>query len=634
VNWKPLLAPVEPFPGESLCSLLHRAGHLNGYPKIADLWRRAAGERATNHPESIPFSSNVDVRNRLASLLRLDESRLRSLMHSTIKREGLSDSVEFNGTLLPRRFVEHRRRRYSPASLRATKFGRQIWSVRALEFCPDSMEFLAETCLSGHELGWREFRGIHVCDVCGTSLTKTRPGKIDWVLREDVRAATALIQPEEVVRRAALQKLPSPFCGWEPGDVFTAVVELGTVLRELRLAGNPESAVEARVSLSPNDLVAGYRQIAAWPTSFCELLRRVVDGRSGSRKALLGPLAKFGARGNAVTPINQLVRQLVPDLLRSDAITLGAYRGVRCTWLAGDTLISEKQAGTKFEVSRRIIGRLSGRGKSFVSRRSEAQGASLYQAEMLSTSCDLWKRSVRTHECGSALGVPAYCISVFAKENLLESIQDEDAVLMACEPIYTRASLDRLVGHFGDLEKCSTPSRGEPLATLLRGYLDPQAWAALVKAVVEGRVPAQRSSDLQPPVLERAFIERSAAVVLLGQLAPCALPRDAVVSCLGAQKALGISNVLLSKTVRAGLLKAETGKGGAKMIRLSDLDQFNRTYVFGSQVSVQLGIPTPNISSQMEAAEILPAARIFRTPLWKRDDIRKLFPEYSPLIGH
>jgi hypothetical protein len=120
-----------------------------------------------------------------------------------------------------------------------------------------------------------------------------------------------------------------------------------------------------------------------WPDSLHEVLGQITDKRRGEMRTLLGPLGKFFDSTAPATPLRMLIRETVREALKMGVVKLASYRGVRCTWLSGDSYVNEKQAEKEFGVSRAIIRRLSGKGMCFISRRDEKLGASLYERDRL-----------------------------------------------------------------------------------------------------------------------------------------------------------------------------------------------------------------------------------------------------------
>lgn len=619
---RPLIGRVIPFEGESLQSVLARAAALNGFQRISELYAFTCESRHQK-PAHGAFSRNAALPGDICKLLDLDTDSIDKLFHPIVD-QGELESIKFNGTLLPRRFIEARARRYSPASLRNAKFGRTVWTLRPLQFCPESMEMLIDRCQCGHKLTWTAVRDIHACESCGRSLCKARPGKVDWKMRADAKDISDLVHSNSKVRTEALGRLPAPFGTWEPGDAFVAIVEMGVVLSDLEDNTKAVSGTESFAKLSTAHLVAGYQTLKGWPDSFHGLVRKCSEGRSGNRRSLLGPLGKFFDADRQISPICALIREIAPKLFHTGAIKLPVYRGFRSKWLTHGDVISERQASIRFGVDHATLRRLSGRGDCFISASTVTQLVSLYDASKLQLSVALLRDSIPEQRCATLIGVPASYVDAFGRCGLIAPIEDRDAHILADGPIYSRASMAELLSRSGRQHATHGPDEEISIFDLLRGRLNPSDWTAVVNAALSLRLPA-RHSGASGAIVQNLFVAKLEGNEFLMRLPNNPLPYDLEVSCMGAEKVSGMSNVNLNRAVAAKFLPGRKTKHGV-MIRLGDLDGFNRKFVFGSEVSRLVGRPAREVIALMASAGFAAVARVHTTHLWKRNDVSQVFP--------
>jgi hypothetical protein len=622
---KPFLGRVAPFEGESLSSLLVRVGVKNVIRSLPDILTILG--ISGRHPELLAIRQ-AESSAEFAVLLGVDVEAIRSRMHSVVERKGLSESVSFNGTLLPRRFINTTLRRCSPTSLRDVPFGRSTWMLHPLTFCPQSMENLISACHAcGHHFGWLQFRGLHVCDACGQSVRRARPGKVDWKFRRDAALIASLVDPNASIREQTARQMPEPFRNWEPGDIFVAIVELGFAVRDARKEWFPKNNLTSFEIFSDFDvshLVRGYQVVRGWPHSLKNVLTEIAEWRSGDLRALVGPFAKFFSTGYAVTPFGALIRATVPDLLHSGAIPLNAYRGSRSLWAAGESLVSEKGGEKQFGLCRKVIRRLSKNGKCCISRRNSMQSATFYNRHLLERSISLLKSSIRAPQCATAVGAPVYCVDSLADAGLISRTEDHDALLLAGEPIYLQSSMDALLEQLADVAITDSDD-SVSLAAALCGQLNPHAWAEALRGVVVGKIAVAKRIGGEA-VFDGLRIERGSANQFFSNLMLPELPKELTTSCLGAARALGTSGILLQQTIKAGMLHGTRTHTGLN-VTLGDIADFYRDYIFSPDAAKVLGTKSLAVTHQMKRRRFRPIATIFRTSLWRRSDVQTVFPE-------
>lgn len=613
---KPLLGAVEPIVGECMMSLLARAATKNVFPRVRELVRSA--DIRTSAPEFIPFTGAQAV-PALSKLLSVDQDVIESLMHPAVHRDRPIDKVNWYGTCLPRRFIEAKRRRLSPVSFASAEYVRAVWQVRPLPFCPESMELLIHKCLNCQsDIGWRLRRGFHVCETCGRSLRRGKPGKIEWSLRSEARALAALVDPNPETRLRAMRVLPPIFHDWEPGDAFVGAVELGLAFcfpdREEHKAISRKTASGDFSEFNVTHLITGYRAMLDWPGSLHRYLPTVVDDKRGDQHHRVGPFAKYFLWTQTYErPIALLIRnEVVETLKKNDLIPFGG-NGNRAGWMKRPDRLTRNEAGKRFGIEPRIVGRLEKEGYAVI-RLGTKKKRAFYDPETLAPSAAIYKSALRTHECAARIGIPTFCVAALARKGLIEAITDHDALIMARAPLYTEQSVTDLRMSLHRLpERLGT---GRTLTMCMERQFHPEAWTDAIDALLRGKISVACAPESKDAPLAYLKVDVTDFNAFIAELPQRPIPADITVSNLIAGSLLGVPGDIVAKLVKAELLQGEFVNRIGK-IRLNDLAEFSERCLFGGEGDFLSG--RRGFSARMRAKGIEPIAVIGKHWIWSRE---------------
>jgi hypothetical protein len=462
-------------------------------------------------------------------------------------------------------------------------------------------------------------RGFHVCETCGRSIRRARPGKIAWELRSEAKQAAALVSPNPILRAEALDVLPQPFRDWEPGDVFVAAVELGLVVCFPDRAAHAK--VSKRVSLGEfsdftvTHLVEGYRMVRYWPESFHALLSRVVTEHAHGTIQSLGPLSKFFHVGPGARLITRLIREEVTSVLpKLDLIPLGGS-SVRLKWMKRDDRVSCKAIMSRFGLDFKTVRRLNESGNA-VTRLGTKKKRYFYNPHMLASSVAIYRASLNAHECADLLAMPDYCIDAICQRGLLKAVSDNDAALIANSVRYGKESLEALLGRLRSLPLHDV--KGRKLSECLERQFHPETWADALEALLCGDLRiAGHNCDLSF-CLNKITVSTEDFEQLIAVMPNRALPTDVIISCTTAGVLLGVASAIMGHAVRSGLLVGKFPKVAGE-VRLTDLAEFSQQYMLGGEGDFRLGYIRA-FSARMNAAGYRPAAVLRRHLIWKRCD--------------
>lgn len=623
----PLFISVEPNPEESLMSVLVRASEANVLGRL-DRFKSIAGIR-NSKVEYVPFAGfqHAEV---IAGLLGVSEETILSRMHPAHESQ-TGEYVDWYGTRLPRRWIETRVMRFSPGGLASGDHHEAIWSIKALEYCPTTLEFLLSVCSHcGREATWTTAKSTVRCAACGNPFADCPTERVSADHRDDARHVAGLVSPDSNVRAQALQSLPSPFHSWEPGDVFHAAVELGFI------AGNP-APVEggdgwAQIArgcfddYDANDIIAGYRFIRNWPSSLQAHVTDLTAGRSGKTSTLMGSMAKFFVPQASATPLRDLLRVEVPALLRSANVPIrGNQVGGKSRPRPAGTATATEVANI-FKIDKKVVARLSTSSSCCIAKSKARSGVVLYNQTSVETALKLWRGGMTLDQAARTLGVPEYSIDALVAAGLLREIADQDAVLLAeGVRLICRASLDELAERLEE----QLVVRGEtldaiPLPQAMVGIFHPSSWARAFLKILEGDLRLAGLRERTTPILGRFLVSDQAFDVLRTDDEAKPLP-EASVSGMAAAGMLGVTNSLMSGAMKLGIVR------GVKTSRrlevpVSELRRFRREVICGDQVFRKTGITPKEFTLAMLSNGYAPLGKAYRTYFWRRSDAEKLFP--------
>lgn len=433
---RPLLVPVTPFEGESLISVIARACEANVFERPA-LLLALANVKVANAAYT-PFTQ-IDAATSIAKLLSSEPTSISRLTHPRIDHAGVADVIDWYGTPLPRKYVEATRRRVSPTGLHASPHHRAVWMIKALTFCPESLDALIAECPAcGERLGWTKVIGARNCENCTGPLERDSVGVARAPIPHRARLAASLVSPDPLVRKKALSKFPAPFQAWHAGDVFIAVCELGFASVH---SSEPQAAVVTQrfvrgdfSSFTPRHLAEGVRILSGWPETFYGLVHEIVAHRSGGRHALrhlLGPLGRFVDPLAARTALHQLVTSELSEALMRARAPVKAISTAKISAVAKDEVLTSNEVAKQFSIDKKVLRRLAAIGPPLVHRQGTKFGTCLYDKALIAHAIDTWRNSVPEAKVRSRLKASKRMVDALIVEGLLVEVTDQPARRLA-----------------------------------------------------------------------------------------------------------------------------------------------------------------------------------------------------------
>jgi len=624
---RPLFISVHPQPEESLISVLVRASDANVMGRL-NRFREIAGIR-NPRMEYIPFTG-FEHANVIAGLLDVPADAVLKRMHPA-RSDDAGEYVDWYGTRLPRRWIETRAMRFSPASLAATDHHKAVWSIKALTYCPASMEALVAVCSNcGFEPTWATARSTTRCVECNRPFANMPTEKVCIDLQDDARRVADLVSPDGVVRAEATQHLPAVFSAWEPGDVFHAAVELGFI------ANNPwpvEGCIRWKSmtrggfkDYSVDDIVAGYRFLRDWPESLEAHLTQLALGRSATTGPLMGTMGKYFGQNASLTPIGDLLRAEVPVLLRKiDApIRANQFSGTALSRSEGTSTATE--IADIFSIDKKVVARLSTSSKCCVAKSAVGSGVTLYRQAGVEGALKLWREGVNFDQAARMLGTPTYCTEALLDAGLLVEITDRDALLLSeGTRLVAKASVEMLGSRLEELPLArGVGSEAVPFLAAMQGVLHPNSWAAAIEGLLQGQIKLAGLRELAAPVLNRILVPEPALEQLKLSDEAMAVPEIAVSGVVAAD-ILGVSNTLVSGAVRLGLVRGKKTKRRIE-IPLSEVRRYRHEFIGADEVTRKIGVRSQEFAAVMRANGFEPLGQAYNTYFWRRSDAELLYP--------
>lgn len=615
---RPLCGRVTPIAGESLASVVARSACANVSPSTAKLLRQA-GIR-WGQPAFVPFTQN-DSAPQLADLLGISIDDVTGRMHTKIAGER-SNRVDWFGTPLERRFLEAPRRRFSRLGLQSADFARATWMVRPLSFCPENFDRLQHECPHCDAcLGWDRALGISVCEKCEGDI---RSGTVDLLpeeLRPDYSVIAGLVSTDPARRAECLGGFPAPFCNWQPGDLFSAVVDLGFA------RGSPETPSSSPLAngdfsdFQNEHLFLGYDLLMRWDDVFPNMLQEIISGQAQASTRgtpnSLGLLRRFFYANASQTPLVDLMRAEIPPAIRNLNMPLRVARNSVLLGVKREGTISLRDAKDKYRIDNRILARLVDTADCFIARHDSKFGTRLFDEEGLATAIDAFRTATTIEVLARQLGVPPCIVEACEKVGLFTRVNVNDAQLLAGSmTLYDPHSVTAFIGALERQDGSPTVPSNVSLLQGMRGQLSPSAWAHIFKALAEGALPFEIDRE-KGAWSSSILVQRSDLKGALRALPGYPLPDDLRVSMGNAALFLHESATSLGSVARAGLLTAERHDTGYS-VALRDLDAFHRAFVFSQEVNETHGRLDPPWRHLVDRAGLKPVGCFGGHNCWNR----------------
>jgi hypothetical protein len=617
---KPMLGITAPLAGECLMSLMARTAAKNVLSRVRNMTR--AIESDVLAPQFLPFTRRISV-DQLSLLLGADPRLIEGMMHPAVDETRPLDKVVWYGTVIPRRFISVDRR-FSPASLAKSAYVRAIWQVRPITFCPESMEFLVTKCpRCGTEVGWRLRCGFHVCENCGSSLRRGRPGKVEWSMRHHARAVAGLVSPFPQVRSAALHSLPEVFRNWEPGDAFMGAVELGIAFsfpdRKQHKMMSQQCGGGDFTKFDVGHLVAGYRAMLDWPYSLHSYLPMVICEGKRDLHNRLGPFGKyFLSSKTSGKAIDDLIRDEVKKTLTNNDLIPFGDNVHRAAWMKRSDRLTRNESGERFNIEPRVVGKLAKDGNASI-RVGLKKGQVLYDPEKLGPSVEIYKSGLSSRVSGTRIGIPAFCMAALALRGLVEAVTDHDALIMSGEPLYDERSVTSLCDLLRGLARSS--DGGRSFTVCMERHFQPEAWIDAICAILNGGFAVSSVTGAGNAPIDGIGLNEIEFGAFALALRKRKVPSDIIVPSVLGGSLLGIPGDVVASLVKLKLIAGEF-RGRVGQISLAALADFSDRYVFGRESARLIGRGAD--SRRMEALGLKPVAEIKRYRIWLRVEVNAI----------
>ena len=592
----PLVAHVEPIPGETLMSLVARAAHANVFPKFAELLRHAG---IKGHPAFAPFTA-LDHAEPLAELLGVPLDEVVQRFHPLHPDPSIKGAVVWAGTRMRRRSIEARRRRVAPLALKTSAHHRLEWTHRALSFCPYTFHHLISACPScAKPLGWVATKGLDRCEHCEASLVDAPAPMVPSNLHQRLTGPIGLLSPDPAVRARSLEALPEPFQAWDPGDLFSALCELGVAwLRPEEGRGSPtaRALMDGSYTFTPADIAHGYALLQQWPHRSSQLFERLAEKAPTKPRGdvfspiHLGVLGRHLAADQVGTPLQKLLTETVAqefDRRRGLKDEAAAKRlKLDVTLVRSIGLV---EACGPFEISRPVLKRLVPNGRALIAARSRREGGVRFGVQELERTIHAYNSSASFGVVAQRLGVPRYCLHAFIRAGLLEPAEHPDVALMFGSPAVTARSFSSLRQRFNDTSPASHFTG--TLGAHLRRRFDPSVWAEAFRLTLSRDLPIcygyDDQYDRRRHVVDATLIDGEELYEHLPEDRLQNCPRDAALTAQEAGRLLGLPSPHLPELIAIGAVPAERD-GRRWRLTLGGVMEFHRRYVTSSKYTQRL----------------------------------------------
>ena len=616
---RPLCAPVEIHSDESLLSAIARSAEANVLPATANLLQHAN----VNAPRTafVPFTQSATSAN-IGQLMGISPIEVARRMLPRLE-ESERTTIDWFGTPLERRFVEANVRRLSFAALTAGPYARSIWMIRPLPYCPEKFDLLQSKCPSCRKLlGWSRSLGVGICEHCEQPLIGSSC-KLPVTRRPAYREIAALVDMDEERRQKSAALLPHPFRDWSHGDIFTAAIELGamahnasrTNCRDLwrQLAAGDFSP------LGDNGIFQGWDLLKGWPNAVDELLSKIISARrnGGNLREVLGPIGRF-CYSKAKSPLCYLVEERAGLILRELNLPLKVNSRSRALCSERTNTIAMWDAIREFNVSDKLLKRLSAGGDCLLEKSVGETGLHLFDRAKLQTALELLRSGVSFFKFSNEMGMPAYVISTLVEHGIVDQILDPNVRVLSRQPLLVSASVASLYQTLATLPPLINDANVVSLSDELAGDLSPFVWSSILMAIKSGELQAFLAAEGEN-WSKRVVAHPAAMRSHLAAARARPLPDFHIPACTAAP-IVGVNDVVLGRAVEAGLVRKY-----ANGFLLKDLDAFRTTYVFPAEISKWFEGSGRSFARTMAEAGFRPVATLHKINIWHRSEVAQAF---------
>lgn len=474
--------------GESIVGAVYRATSRHALPSIFPVLREAGIPRKSVNFIQLLSKEQIAA---LADIIRCDPDRLGRdagvRQGNAAPDERGRQRIRFGELMIEGCHLDHRSRRFSSSSLRASPHHRTDWLNRLLPYCPFSFELLHDACPSCSEkLGWTKPFEISFCENCETDLLGFSAPFLEHSLRRDYRAFAELCSLEQHRRKAVLDSLPSSIRNTPPGTLVRTVLHVGQFV-----CGN-DPVPETHLSrLPPSDLAqivsTGMRSLHEWPDHFQSWVASEANKRRNdrSRYSALNRSLRLFARQIEKEPGGQkLIANVLPGFVPGASNTaepVGAHYSMAA---------AKKRLQTDYNRIRMLCDK--GLIKNSVFERSDGTiSRMLLDAGRVDQIAYDLDRVVHHWEFWTAFRLPSYAIEQLICLEVIKGLTDQAIVALRNEAMIPRGELDQLTHAIKKrARKSSPPSSARSLRVLsheIGGRMKP--WGIIWKALINGDLP-------------------------------------------------------------------------------------------------------------------------------------------------
>lgn len=490
-----LREPTTPILGESARGLVCRA---LGDHRVPRTWNvlRLVGLRHRNRV-SIAEDAELDI-DELAWLIRVDAPQLRERCYPAMPEKRRS----FFGMEVPGRAIEDRTRRFSPASLAASRHLRALWELRDLPFCGESWELLVDACRCGVVQRFVRLNGVHRCDDCGRPLSLTQAGRVPDELQTSLSLAVGIASPLDEDREAALRRLPEPIRQVDRAAVWQTIMRLRRALAGEGFGLDADLRAFADACQAVLDWPIGIRSLKPGPGTPKSTWRTAMKAY-----ASLGPSASIPATGPTAGPVpcgnRPPPNPRVPRRrTRQRSGLIGLRPAFELTRLAPETLLLAREQGRLTRHERRFGERL----------------LPAFDPDELLAFAESHHGRLTAWQAGARLGIGSWAVEDIARSDLLatDPVRPDEMCFHPDAVVRLEASIEAAAR--------ALPEDAVPLhRALLSVWGREKPWAGVAAAMLDGRLPFDLATG-HGPVFARVRVRPDAVGVLAGPRLPARRP--------------------------------------------------------------------------------------------------------------
>ncbi|NTI16094.1 hypothetical protein G6L29_10650 [Agrobacterium rhizogenes] len=584
---------VELEPGEHLRDAAFRAVNRNGFLNT-NVVLRLAGLGRSSSLASIHSTTVAEELSRLVDVLgiRKDAETVKLLLMTTPDHS--CDWISFFGVNLRRSHLVGRRR-VSPLALRSRNVQKAMWGLQPFNFDLKTKEELLGCCPICHRnLGWSRSYGVNFCDKC-PSPSNPFLGAVD--LRDfpqplvDIADSGALqffadqIDPEAATRRCKWQIHPD-LAEVDRGDIFQFAVQLARRL--------DQATVGWRDHLRINAIEQAARAIINWPRGFDDLIE---CAEASGAQDVASRVRHLQIDRTLTTHIRSLIKQRVERTLRTAVVS--KVNGPESSFLRSMPMRLERPLRHRHSLSR-------------LSTRQD-------NVHSMEAAVGILRDSPIGRRIASSVGLPVpFLVDLFDKGLLPEVAHLLDGVRGLPASTLIFSVLDLPHQNQGEPTNHTAPTLFRHAFAL--SNLNGGRWAAIFRAISDGRLTARKGSSNDAPLVEQLYVDDS--LLLASIVSDEASASDADLSPLSqgdVAAAFGRSRTTIRNMIRNDLLPADPA--------INDITEFRKNWMFLSEVRDLAFLSDRVLRDPRRTLWASSVARVSieDTTVWSRVGIRECF---------